>query len=86
MTVPRTERFVPSMTLLEDRTTPTTLMPDPSFGTGGKLTLDLGANDVANAVAVQPDGKIVNRWEPAARMADFVIARLNPNGVSRSHL
>ncbi len=34
--------------------------PDPSFGTGGKLTIDFfGSFDGAENVAVQPDGKIV---------------------------
>ena len=33
---------------------------DPSFGTGGKVTIDfLSGNDGAEAVLVQPDGKIV---------------------------
>ena len=80
MIPPRPERFVPSITLLEDRTTPTTLMPDPSFGSGGRLTLDLGPNDIANAVAVQSDGKIVIAGT-SGNDGDFVIARLNPNGV-----
>ncbi|HEV7732724.1 MAG TPA: hypothetical protein VGR62_11205 [Candidatus Binatia bacterium] len=35
-------------------------VPDPAFGTGGKVTTDLpGADDVAQGVVVQPDGKIV---------------------------
>jgi len=34
--------------------------PDSTFGTsGGKTTVDLGANDIASAVGIQPDGKIV---------------------------
>ena len=32
---------------------------DTSFGSGGKVLTDLGAEDEAEAVAVQPDGKIV---------------------------
>lgn len=32
---------------------------DSTFGTGGKTTIALGANDLATAVAIQPDGKIV---------------------------
>jgi uncharacterized delta-60 repeat protein len=33
---------------------------DPSFGTGGRVTTDLsGRHDVADAVAIQPDGRIV---------------------------
>src|SRR5437867_4487743 len=32
---------------------------DPTFGTGGTLRTDFGAADEAQAVAIQPDGKIV---------------------------
>src|SRR5262249_8875912 len=32
---------------------------DPSFGDGGRVTVDLGAEDRALAVAVQPDGRIL---------------------------
>jgi uncharacterized delta-60 repeat protein/uncharacterized repeat protein (TIGR01451 family) len=32
---------------------------DTGFGTGGRTTTDFGDQDVANAVALQPDGKIV---------------------------
>jgi uncharacterized delta-60 repeat protein len=32
---------------------------DASFGTGGKVVTSIGSRDVANAVVVQPDGKIV---------------------------
>ncbi len=32
---------------------------DSTFGTGGKTTIALGANDFATAVAIQPDGRIV---------------------------
>ncbi|MBV8858897.1 MAG: hypothetical protein JOZ02_18340 [Acidobacteria bacterium] len=32
---------------------------DPTFGTGGRVTTDLGGFDTAYAVAVQPDGKLV---------------------------
>jgi uncharacterized delta-60 repeat protein len=33
--------------------------PDPTFGTNGVFTWDLGDTDVANAVTIQRDGKIV---------------------------
>lgn len=52
---------------------------DTGFGTGGVVTVNQGAYDVFNAVAVQPDGKIV----AAGRTSDgdrAVVARLNPNG------
>lgn len=32
---------------------------DPSFGTGGVTTIDLGAEDEGNALLLQPDGRIV---------------------------
>jgi uncharacterized delta-60 repeat protein len=33
---------------------------DPAFGTGGKITTDFGGSDeVANALVLQPDGKLV---------------------------
>lgn len=32
---------------------------DPTFGTGGRVTTDISVFDDANAVALQPDGKIV---------------------------
>ena len=79
MSVAQPVRFVPNMTVLEDRTTPATLTPDPGFGIGGKLTLDLGSNDMANAVAIQPDGKIVIAGTSGPD-GDFAVARINPNG------
>src|SRR6266540_2032037 len=54
---------------------------DVSFGTGGKVTTDFGGPDLARAIAVQPDGKIV-----AAGVAfitgggDFALARYNRDG------
>ena len=55
---------------------------DTSFGTGGKVTTRIGtANDAANAVAIQPDGKIVAAgYGGSASNADFVIIRYNANG------
>jgi uncharacterized delta-60 repeat protein len=57
--------------------------PDPTFDTDGVLASDLsGHDDVANAVAVQPDGKIVvgGLAEPNPFNADFALARYNPDG------
>jgi uncharacterized delta-60 repeat protein len=50
---------------------------DGTFGTGGKLVTDFGADDRAFSVALQTDGKIV-----AAGMtgANFALARYNTNG------
>ncbi len=52
---------------------------DPSFGPNGngQVAIDFGGNDVANAMALQPDGKIL----VAGTDGDgFAVARLMPNG------
>jgi uncharacterized delta-60 repeat protein len=63
---------------------------DPSFGTGGLVVLENSEQDVLNAVAIQPDGKIVvaglsgpfDTTLPDAIRADndIVVARFDPNG------
>jgi uncharacterized delta-60 repeat protein len=54
------------------------LQPDTTFGSNGVVSTDLGAaNDVANAIAIQPDGKIVAAGTSGE---DFAAIRLNPNG------
>jgi len=54
---------------------------DLSFGTGGKVTTSLGNDDVANAVAVQSDGKIVAAgYTRAGSSADFALARYTTSG------
>ncbi|MCA1565918.1 MAG: hypothetical protein LC803_09825, partial [Acidobacteria bacterium] len=51
---------------------------DETFGTGGKATINFtGGHDVAHAVAVQADGKIVLA---GTDFRDFELARLNPDG------
>lgn len=67
--------------------------PDPSFGSAGRVTTDFaGLNDVARAVAIQPDGAIVAAGTtttaagaflpnaPAAPHAIAAIARYTPAG------
>ena len=58
--------------------------PNPSFGTGGiVMTPFFGKGAVANAVAVQPDGKIVVAGfatEASGINSDFALARYNPDG------
>jgi uncharacterized delta-60 repeat protein len=57
--------------------------PDPAFDGDGIETSDLtGRNDGANAVAVQPDGKIVVAGfaETTPFRFDFALARYNPDG------
>jgi uncharacterized delta-60 repeat protein len=60
---------------------------DRSFGSGGKVLTDLGPEPIkAATLAVQSDGKLVLAgWSEAApgsprSMADFVLARYQPNG------
>ena len=55
-----------------------------TFGTGGIVTTDIrGDADQAEAVAVQPDGKIVvagHAATVAGQITDFALARYNPDG------
>src|SRR5262245_32311694 len=58
---------------------------DPAFGSGGKLMLDFNqSTDIANALAVQPDGKLVIVGQSYVNndysQEDFAVARLNPDG------
>ena len=51
---------------------------DPGFNGTGKLVLDFGGSDSANAVAIQPDGKILIAGTGPSN--DFVISRILPSG------
>jgi uncharacterized delta-60 repeat protein len=54
---------------------------DRSFGTDGRRAIDLGGSEVARAVVMQPDGKIVvvgTRLIPG--QSAVAIVRLNPDG------
>jgi uncharacterized delta-60 repeat protein len=61
---------------------------DHTFGTGGKVATDFfGMEDEAQAVAIQPDGKIVVAGRAAIAAVtegvidfDFALARYNPDG------
>lgn len=58
---------------------------DPSFGAGGKLTVQIAAQqrDFVTAVAVQPDGKIIaggELGEFSGNTNSSILTRLNPNG------
>lgn len=54
--------------------------PDATFGTGGKVITDFGgADDYANSIAVQQDGKLVVAGTSAN---DFAVARYNSSGSS----
>jgi len=72
--------FVLTPRFMSAQTTGGTL--DTNFGTGGKVTTDLGGTgSAARAVAVQPDGKIVAAGVVAINgVAAFGLARYNPDG------
>lgn len=53
---------------------------DNTFSSDGKLTTDFGANDYANAAAIQSDGKIVIAGYTADRNSSFALARYNTDG------
>jgi uncharacterized delta-60 repeat protein len=58
---------------------------DPTFGVGGQLTFDFDdSTDIAKAVAVQPDGKLVvvgtTYTDNNYTGEDFALARLLPDG------
>jgi uncharacterized delta-60 repeat protein len=56
--------------------------PDTSFGPGGINHVTIGDEAVSQAVAIQPDGKIVagGSAEVGSGASQFAIARFNPNG------
>jgi uncharacterized delta-60 repeat protein len=56
---------------------------DASFAAGGKQTIDFGAFNVANAVMLQPDGKILLVGSTGSRgtPGDVAVARLTPAGL-----
>jgi uncharacterized delta-60 repeat protein len=56
--------------------------PDASFGSGGRLTTRFNPSgwENANALAVQPDGKIVVTGLTRVRNDDIAVARYNPDG------
>lgn len=55
---------------------------DTTFNTTGRVTIDFGGTDVANAVALQSDGKIIVAGYTTAGTSgeEFALARLNANG------
>ncbi len=57
---------------------------DPAFGSGGKVTTNFGTqSDVAFAVVIQPDGKIVlsgRAVPPQTNAFDFGLVRYNADG------
>jgi uncharacterized delta-60 repeat protein len=56
---------------------------DPSFGTGGSVTTDIGEVDGANAVVIQDDGRIVAAGfaqPPGGADVDFAVVRYLADG------
>jgi uncharacterized delta-60 repeat protein len=53
---------------------------DPTFSTDGKQTTDFGGNELATAMALQGDGKIVVVGYTGGADSDFALARFSPNG------
>jgi len=51
---------------------------DTTFGTGGKVTTNISGTDIARAVTIQVDGKIVVAGSEGS--SNFVIARYNADG------
>lgn len=56
-------------------------LPDTSFGTQGRVSFGFGAKESANAVVIQPDGKILAAGTSGIDSApNFMLARFNPDG------
>jgi uncharacterized delta-60 repeat protein len=54
---------------------------DTTYGAAGKVTTDIaGRSNLASALAVQPDGKLVAAGSALADNLDFALARYNSNG------
>jgi len=55
---------------------------DSTFASDGILTTDFGGTEVANSIALLPDGKIVaaGRRDSSFIYIDFALARYNPDG------
>lgn len=55
---------------------------DPSFGSGGVVTLDFGDSSEATAVLLQPDGKLVagGLTTPTGKATQWALARYDQNG------
>src|SRR5262249_33644368 len=69
---------------LEDRLTPSAGDLDPTFGTGGKGTTSFGGSvgNEGDAMALQPDGKIivVGTTDVGGGGSNFAVARYNADG------
>ncbi len=57
-----------------------TVALDPTFNGNGKVTKDLGSQDIARGMAIQSDGKIVIAGKIQGNGPDFGLLRYNTNG------
>src|SRR3954454_2550289 len=72
-----------SVERLEDRLTPAAGALDATFGTGGLVITDFtNSTERANAMALQPDGKIVvvGATDSGGSGSNFAVARYLANG------
>jgi uncharacterized delta-60 repeat protein len=71
-----------SLESLDDRTVPSAGALDPTFGTAGVVSTDLGStHDIARAVVQQADGKLVAAGETVGGSGtEFAVARYLPGG------
>jgi uncharacterized delta-60 repeat protein len=85
----RPPRFRPRLEALEDRVVPSAGQLDPTFGSGGLVTTVVGRDALggspdaqANAVLVQPDGKVVaaGSSRDAKGIPQITLVRYNANG------
>ncbi len=53
---------------------------DPTFGSGGKVTQDIAANDSAQAITIQQNQKIVVAGYSGSGSTDFALVRYNTDG------
>src|SRR5438067_1103516 len=75
--------FQPRLERLEDRTLLSAGDLDPTFGVGGKLTTSFQqqVDSSAQALALQPDGKIIMTGAPTIATAQgWFVARYEPDG------
>jgi uncharacterized delta-60 repeat protein len=59
---------------------------DSTFDADGKVTTSFGGGEQANAIVIQPDGKIVAAGVSAVGSNDFAVARYNSDGSLDSSL
>src|SRR5579884_364479 len=63
--------------MLEERRLLSAGSPDSAFGSSGQAVLQTGSGDAANAIIVEPDGKILVAGSTAGM---FSVTRLNSDG------